>query len=1421
MATGGLNPPQFSGDEVSYEQFTKDLEIYFTASGIDKAASVDRCQAMFLHLGGLKIKEIFELRKTTVDKNDGEDNYAYTKRLVDERLKPSVNLTFESFNFRKTVQRDGESFDDFVHRVTIAAGRCAFDDKDRQTKDQIVIGCSSDNLRKVALREDPDLAKVLSLGRSEESAVLRCSTMKSSTLEVDTDVNAIRSDQSGSTRTCYSCGEPHPHHNPNECKGIGNKCSKCGKFNHLPNVCWSTNRSPRFSSNRSRGGNRGQRYARNVSSEDYEGFTDPRNVHEDRSYDESPDANRQHLANNFCVTSVNNVNKNTSETVDILIDKQVVVKFIPDTGASVSIIDFDTYNRLCQSKHYPLSQSSKILKGYNSDRPLEILGSVNLVAERIDCKSVDDPNDKRVVLEMFVLKDKRCGNLLSRDACERLKLIKLLYNINTNTNTNIIPGNEATPKDLPTAILKVLDSFPSGIGMLKDVTLKLKIDKDYQPVIQKTRKVPIALRKPVENLIKDLLEKGIIEEVPKDEATTWLSPVHVVQTREKIRLVVDMRIPNKAIQRVRRPIPTPEEVLQDLTGAKFFSKIDLNSAYHQIRLDPESRDITTFTTHCGNFRYTTLMFGVNSACEDFQYTMSKELEDLSGVKNISDDIIVYGKDEEEHDRNLYGLLKRLQERGMTINRDKCSFKTQKVQFFGQEISPSGIKPIIKESLTQIQRPNTKSEVRSYMGTVTYISKFIPNFSTIVAPISDLISKDREFKWEAAQEEAFQLILEEIRSPRVLAHFDPKKETSIITDASPVGLSAILSQEERPVTFISRKLTPVEQRYAQTEREALAVVWGVERLHFYLYGIQFQVKSDHSSLLTLYSPKGTPGARVLRWALRLLPYRFEIKHIPGVTNPADYFSRKPVSDYTDDDENAKTETETFVNNILAYSSPNAISIQEICTESESCQEIQQVIKYIKDQWRNCHKDFQTYFKIKDELTYKSGLTNCNFVIRGDRLILPVSLRKRAIKLAHESHSGITKTKELIRTKVWWPGMDREVEEYVKACHICQAVTPNGKERLEPLIIKPIPQRPFSTVHIDLFGPLESGKTLLGIVDELSRWPEVYILPGTKTKDVIDALDDTFGRFGNPDKVTSDNGPQFRSWEFKNFLEKNGIIQHLTTPYYPQGNSTVERFFRNLKKFVKACDLERKVLSKELHKFLNTFRNTPTRGTGMTPASLILNYSPKGNIASYNDFKSNSSPRLQQAEAHERDYKNKMKAYADKELKLIPSNLKEGDFVLIQHTRRPTKSQSVFDPDPWRVDRRSGNQVHLSRGAKRFIRPLSHCKKVNYSSRNTSSYHEERERYDYDIQLPAAPVIPARQPAAARNTPAQRPQSPRPLAQMNYPAQSPRQLDNPTQHNRGRTLDRQGFRERVMTPNREPTPAQRYTLSGRPFRGKYQE
>ena len=231
-----------------------------------------------------------------------------------------------------------------------------------------------------------------------------------------------------------------------------------------------------------------------------------------------------------------------------------------------------------------------------------------------------------------------------------------------------------------------------------------------------------------------------------------------------------------------------------------------------------------------------------------------------------------------------------------------------------------------------------------MSLVTFIGKFIPDFSTVVAPISALMGKNADYVWGPLQEGAFQAILTEIKSPRILRHFDPKKGTDVIVDASPVGLSAILSQEDRSVLCVSRKLSKVETRYSQTEREALAVVWACERLHYYLHGIKFTVLSDHKPLEVLYSPRGKSAARILRWyIIWLLPYRFVVRYRRGKENPAGYFLRKPVSECSGEEETLAQEAEYFVNNLITSAIPHCLTLQEITVESVKDKLLQRLVQ----------------------------------------------------------------------------------------------------------------------------------------------------------------------------------------------------------------------------------------------------------------------------------------------------------------------------------------------------------------------------------------------------------------------------------------------------------------------------------------------
>ena len=1321
MATS-IQIPRYNDVPSELEDFIEDLETYFDAVSLSPTANDVQCAAQLKCQAGDKIRKMLKANKDVILKEAGESEYEYVKRVIRSKELPKSNPTFESYKFRKIVQLEGETFQRFVQRLESQVSRCEFVDRERQLKDQVVLGCLSENLRKVALREDPNLRRVIELGKTEEYANSRSQaiTDKSSNSEVvvnnvssnskskfsfrmgQKDASNNRRKPQTSNRKCYSCGKEFPHVN-RPCPASGKKCSQCNNFGHFGDLCPSNrsfNRRP-------------PAHANSLEEDDVE-------PPDGRGGDpEEEVVNAVNLCNDF-VFNVNSMQK-LKMSKSIMIDTNIPVNFIADTGASVDIIDFETFTRLKQVKHYPLLHTDTNIYSYGSTDPLPVKG---MFAAKLSY------NDLHVLTNVYVLEKYKCGNLLGRNSCMKLNVVKFDNDCDNKNNDNNFTNHISSvgkhgPSDgngggvvltekmvLDPAIIEILESFPDGIGKLKDYELHLQIDEDAKPITQRPRSVPLAQREFVSSQIKDLLEKDIIEEV-HDTATTWLSPIHVVQREGKQRMTVDMRVANESISRIRKPIPVPEEVLAEINGSTVFSKIDLNSAYFQIPLDEMSRNITTFQTHTGIYRFKRLFFGVTSACEEFQGIISNLLSGIQGCKNIADDIIVFGKTKMDHDKALYNVLKRLCDAGLTINRDKSLFGVKSVDFFGFKISDEGTVPLIKDSLQRIEKPVDKGEVRSFIGMVNFISKYIPNFSTVLEPISRLLGKDTPFSWGPEQDKAFERIMCEVKNPRVLKHFDPNLHTDIITDASPVGLSGILLQQGQPVKFISRKLTSVERRYSQIEREALAVVWACEKLHFYLYGIKFTVKSDHAPLKILYAPTGKPCARILRWALRLLPYKFDIQHIPGISNPADYFSRKPTDEASEDDNQNIKDTEGFVNSVIIATTPNSISLQEILAESVKDKIFCELVARVNDNKWHLSPDLKPFENIKDELSVKNGI-----ILRDNKMLIPRALRTRCMNLAHSTHLGIEKCKKFLRSKVWWPGLDSDITEMIKSCGTCLAINPEGQERLEPLKIKQIPQRPFSTVHIDLFGPLESGITILGIIDELSRWPDLYMLEKTQTKDVIEALDKTFCRFGNPETLVSDNGPQFVSWEFKNYLDNEGIHHHLVTPYYPEANSSIERFFRNLKKFVKVCSIDKKDLCRELNDFLRMYRNTPVRSTGFSPAEMILRYNTRCKLPVINNYPSISTQSMYK-EARNRDlrYKDGMKEKADQDQKRFSySHLKAGDLVLVKYGDKfPKKSQPLFDPYPFKVTKRSGNRVYLQRNGKALCRPLHFVKKVPESIR----------------------------------------------------------------------------------------------------------
>ena len=286
------------------------------------------------------------------------------------------------------------------------------------------------------------------------------------------------------------------------------------------------------------------------------------------------------------------------------------------------------------------------------------------------------------------------------------------------------------------------------------------------------------------------------------------------------------------------------------------------------------------------------MFGVSCAPELYQKVMQQVLQGCNGVHNIMDDIIVHAKTQSEHDECLENVVRVLRDKGITLNRDKCQFNMSQVVFMGHVLSGRGVGPsdVKVKAVVEAREPKTSAEVRSFLGLVNYSARFIPDLATISAPLRELTKKNAIFQWGKKEQQSFDELKLRLSNAETLAYYDKSAPTKVIADASPVGLGAVLVQEQegefRVISYASRSLSDTERRYSQTEKEALALVWACERFHVYIYGSEFELLTDHKPLECIYSPKSKVCARIERWVLRMQPYKFKVRYIPSQKKIAD-------------------------------------------------------------------------------------------------------------------------------------------------------------------------------------------------------------------------------------------------------------------------------------------------------------------------------------------------------------------------------------------------------------------------------------------------------------------------------------------------------------------------------------------------------
>lgn len=627
-------------------------------------------------------------------------------------------------------------------------------------------------------------------------------------------------------------------------------------------------------------------------------------------------------------------------------------------------------------------------------------------------------------------------------------------------------------------------------------------------------------------------------------------------------------------------------------------------AFNQLLLDEDSAKLLVLNTHRGLLGTNRLCFGVKTAPAQFQAAIDKILTGIPHVFCYIDDILVATDSIEEHLHTLKSIFKRLAEFNVKLNGDKCQFFRSKIQYLGHNLSADGIRPIQQkvEAILKAPRPKDVSELKSLLGLINYYGKFLPDLATLLQPMYALLHHSAKWVWSRECERALKEVKELLVGDNVLVHFDQNKPLVLGVDASPYGLGAVLSHKmpdgsERPIAFASRTLSTPEKNYPQIEKEGLAIIFGIKKFHLYLYGRKFTLVTDHQPLTRIFGPKtGIPllaAARMQRWSLILSGYDYDIVYRSSGDNAnADLLSRLPLRDIVDVDSDESYVFHTAVNDL-------PITAKRIADATAKDQTLVKVYEYTMSGWPgSCNEsDLQPYWKICHELTVDDGC-----LLWGRRVIIPQSLRDCMLSELHECHPGMTRMKALARSFVWWPGIDPDIEDRVRSCNAC--INIQGSPKAVPLLLWPWATEPWQRIHID-FAEVK-GQQFLIVVDSHSKWLEVFSMESTTATVTIAAIRNLFARYGLPQVVVSDNGPQFISKEFKDFLKQNSVKHTLCPPYHPASNGLAEKHvqtFKHMFRKQEGNDVQFKVAN-----VLFRYRNIPHTTTGKTPAELFLKRSP---------------------------------------------------------------------------------------------------------------------------------------------------------------------------------------------------------------------
>ena len=782
---------------------------------------------------------------------------------------------------------------------------------------------------------------------------------------------------------------------------------------------------------------------------------------------------------------------------------------------------------------------------------------------------------------------------------------------------------------------------------------------DNVPVRQRYRRIPPSEYELVKAHINQLLEAQVVRE----SSSPYASPIVLVKKKDgSLRMCVDYRLLNSKTRKDAFPLPRIEESLDALSGACWFSTLDLASGYNQVPVAEQDKPKTAFCTPFGLFEWNRMAFGLCNAPSTFQRLMQRMFGDqqYQSLLLYLDDIIVFSPTVSQHLQRLEIVLGRLKKEGLKAKLGKCAFFRQEVSYLGHVISSKGVStdPAKIEAVAQWQRPCNVSELRSFLGFASYYRRFVEGFAQLAGPLHKLVATLVGVKakkgsgqvlgtvWTPQCEQSFETLKAKLVSAPVLAYADFSQPFILEIDASHSGLGAVLSQEHegsvRPVAYASRGLRPPERNmvnYSSMKLEFLALKWAMtEKFREYLLGHKCMVFTDNNPLSYLQSAK--LGATEHRWAAQLAAFDFEIKYRSGRSNKnADALSRQyssglrlaehvipgtsvPVSvQQASQVDPMVLATQTMVSVLPGNSSLDIRSLQE------SDPLLKEVLVFWRKQVRpspaerrQVSRPAMALLRQWDRLVEKEGVLHRR-VFRSDggeeyfQVILPTVLKKEILRRLHQEHGhqGIERTTELVRQRCYWPGMFLDIKQWCQECERCQVAKDLGQAP-HSFMGHLLASRPNEILAIDftVLEPSRNGlENVLVMTDVFSKYTVAVPTRDQRASTVAQVLlMEWFFKFGVPSRIHSDQGRSFESALMQQFCYLYGVERSRTTPYHPAGNGQCERFNRTLHNLLRTLPTSRKQdWASNLPQVIFCYNTTPHQGTGESPYFLMFGQEPR--------------------------------------------------------------------------------------------------------------------------------------------------------------------------------------------------------------------